>query len=156
ACKVDSPQVGKHLKDHLHLGLFFPAPGVGVSMKELGISFGPAALRAPTGPLPADPRDDAQMPAELQALKHEAERRINEWSTTGRGLISSSLYEACAWFSTGLGDHHTHDAQVGFFSCGYNIDIWRRCFRVDTNQYFDDASKRLATDAENILVLANP
>ena len=55
ACHVDSPHVGKHLKDHVQVGLFFPAPGVGVSMNEVGISFGPAALRAPAGPLPADP-----------------------------------------------------------------------------------------------------
>ena len=109
----------------------------------------------PAGPLPADPRDDAQMPAHLQALKQEAERRINEWATTGHGLVSSSLYEACAWFSTGLGDHHTHDAQIGFFPCGYNTDIWLRCLRVDTDQYFDDASKRLAADAESMIVLAN-
>jgi choline dehydrogenase-like flavoprotein len=125
-------------------------------MNELAISFGPAALRAPAGPLPADPRDEAKMPADLQKLKKEAERRINEWATTGRGLVSSSLYDAGAWFSTGLGDHHTHDAQIGFFACGYNTDIWMRCLRVDTNQYFDDASKRLAADAESILVLANP
>jgi choline dehydrogenase-like flavoprotein len=156
ACHVDSPHVGKHLKDHLQVALFFPAPGVGVSMSEVGISFGPAALRAPAGPLPADPRDDAQMPADLQALKQEAERRINEWATTGHGLVSSSLYEACAWFSTGLGDHHSHDAQIGFFPCGYNTDIWLRCLRVDTDQYFDDASKRLAADAESMIVLANP
>jgi choline dehydrogenase-like flavoprotein len=156
ACHVDSPHVGKHLKDHLHVALFFPAPGVGVSMTEIGISFGPAALRAPAGPLPADPRDDSQMPADLEALKQEAERRITEWATTGHGLVSSSLYDACAWFSTGLGDHHTHDAQIGFFACGYNPDIWLRCLRVDTNQYFDDASKRLAADAESMIVLANP
>src|SRR4029077_852229 len=127
SCQVDSKHVGKHLKDHLQVALFFPAPGASVSMNELGISFGPAALRAPAGPLPADPRDDAKMPAELQTLKQEAERRINEWVTTGRGLISSSLYDACAWFSTHLGDHHTHDAQIGFFACGYNTDIWMRC-----------------------------
>ena len=156
ACHVDSPHVGKHLKDHLQVALFFPAPGAGVSMNELGISFGPAAIRSPAGPLPADPRDDAQMPPELQVLKQEAERRINEWATTGRGLISSSLYEACAWYSTGLGDHHSHDAQIGLFGCGYNADIWLRCLRVDTDQYFDDASQRLAADAESILVLANP
>jgi choline dehydrogenase len=79
ACRVDSPHVGKHLKDHLQVGLFFPAPGVGVSMNEVGVSFGPDALRAPAGPLPANPRDDADMPAELKALKQEAERRITEW-----------------------------------------------------------------------------
>jgi len=83
ACQVDSPHVGKHLKDHLHVGLFFHAPGVGISVNEIGVSFGPDALRAPAGPLPADPRDDAKMPAELQGLKQEAERRITEWATTG-------------------------------------------------------------------------
>jgi choline dehydrogenase-like flavoprotein len=155
-CQVDSPHVGKHLKDHLQVALFFPAPGIGVSMNEVGISFGPAALRAPAGPLPADPSDDAGMPAALRALKQEAERRITEWATTGCGLVSSSLYEACAWFSTGLGDHHSHDAQIGFFPCGYNSDIWLRCLRVETDQYFDDASRRLAADAESMIVLANP
>ena len=155
-CLVDSPHVGKHLKDHIQVAFFFPAPGAGVSMNEVGLSFGPAALRAPAGPLPADPRDDAALPAELQALKQEAERRIAEWAATGRGLVSSSLYEACAWFSTGLGDHHTHDAQIGFFACGYNPDIWKRCLRVDPDQYFDDPSRRLAADAESVIVLANP
>ena len=133
-CHVDSPHVGKHLKDHVQVALFFPAAGVGVSMAEVGVSFGPAALRAPAGPLPADPADDASMPPELQALKQEAERRISEWATTGHGLVSSSLYEACAWFSTGLGDAHTHDAQIGFFPCGYNEDVWQRCLFVDPQQ----------------------
>src|SRR5438093_1442138 len=82
-CLVDSPHVGKHLKDHLHVPLFFPAPGVGVPMLEIAISTGPAALRHPAGPLPADPRDDEKMPANLQALKREAERRLAEWETTG-------------------------------------------------------------------------
>ena len=155
-CRVDAPHVGKHLKDHLHVGLFFPAPGVGVPLTELGLSFGPDALRAPAGPLPADPKDDANLPPELQAAKQEAERRITEWATTGSGLISSSLYDAGAWFSTGLGDPHTHDAQIGFFACGYNADLWSGCLRVDPGQYFDDASRRLAVDAQSVLVLANP
>jgi choline dehydrogenase len=156
ACELDSPDVGKHLKDHLQMGLAFPAPGVGVSMTEIGISMGPDALRAPTGPLPADPADDADMPPELQALKQEAERRLIEWATTGHGLVSSSLYDACAWFSTGLGEPHTHDAQIAFFACGYNDDIWRRCLRIDPDEYFDDAASRLAPDAETIFILANP
>lgn len=70
--------------------------------------------------------------------------------------MSSSLYDACAWFSTGLGDPHTHDAQIAFFACGYNDDIWRRCLRTDPDEYFDDPAKRLAADAETIFVLANP
>lgn len=156
ACQVDAPHVGKHLKDHLHVGLFFPAPGVGIAVNELGVSFGPDALRAPAGPLPADPQDDAKMPAELQGLKQEAVRRITEWATTGNSLISSSLYDAAAWYSTGLGDAHSHDAQIAFFACGYNDDLWQRCLCVDVNQYFDDAAKRLAGEAESVIVLANP
>ena len=155
-CQVDAPDVGKHLKDHLQVGLVFPAPGGGISMGQMGLSMGPDALRAPAGPLPADPADDAGLPEELQALKAEAERRVTEWATTGHGLVSSSLYEACAWFSTGLGDHHTHDAQLGFFICGYNHDIWRGCLRVDPHEYFDDPDQRLGPDAESVIVLANP
>jgi choline dehydrogenase len=156
SCLVDAPDVGKHLKDHLQVGLVYPAPGTGVSMSQMGLSMGPDALRAPAGPLPADPADDADLPEELRALKAEAERRVTEWATTGHGLVSSSLYEASAWFSTGLGDDHTHDAQLALFICGYNDDIWRRCLRVDPSEYFDDPEQRLAPDAETVIVLANP
>jgi choline dehydrogenase len=155
-CRVDSPHVGKHLKDHLHVALFFPAPGCGLPMAEVGMSLGPDALRAPAGPLPADPQDDADMSDDLKALKQEAERRFNEWATEGRGLISSSLYDASAWFSTGLGDHHTHDAQMAVLACGYNSELWSTCFRINPDEYFDDAAKRLAADAESVVILANP
>jgi choline dehydrogenase len=155
-CLVESPHVGKHLKDHIQVPLFFPAPGIGVSMNEVGLSMGPAALRHPVGPLPADPQDDETMPPELQAVKQEAERRLSEWATTGCGLVSSSLYEACAWFSTGLGDYHTHDGQIAFIPCGYNYDLWHSCLNIDTALYFDDPLKRLAADAESMIVLANP
>ena len=155
-CVLDAPDVGKHLKDHLQVGLLYAAPGTGISMTQMGLSMGPDALRAPAGPLPADPADDADLPEELAAIKAEAERRIAEWATTGHGLVSSSLYEASAWYSTGLGDEHTHDAQIAFFICGYNDDIWRRCLRVDPDTYFDDPAVRLAPDAESVIVLANP
>jgi choline dehydrogenase len=155
-CARDAPDVGKHLKDHLQVGLVYTAPGTGISMTQMGLSMGPDALRAPAGPLPADPADDADLPEELAAIKAEAERRITEWATTGHGLVSSSLYEACAWYSTGLGDDHTHDAQIGFFICGYNDDIWRTCLKVDPATYFDDPAVRLAADAESVIVLANP
>ena len=154
--KLDAPDVGKHLKDHLQVPLVFPAPGAGISMSQIGLSMGPDALRAPAGPLPADPAGDADMPDELQTVKAEAERRLTEWATTGFGLVSSSMYDACAWFSTGLDDPHTHDAQLALFVCGYNHDIWRSCVRVDPDEYFDDADARLAPDAETVIVLANP
>ena len=155
-CRLDLPEVGKHLKDHLQVALFFPAPGVGVSVSEVAISMGPDALRAPAGPLPADPADDESLPPELQGLKSEAERRLVEWFTTGRGLASSSMYDAVAFFSTGLGDEHSHDAQLAFFACGYNPDLWERCLRVDTHEFFDDPDVALSPTAENMIVLANP
>jgi choline dehydrogenase-like flavoprotein len=155
-CLVDSPHVGKHLKDHIQVPLFFAAPGVAVSMSEVAVSMGPAVLRQPAGPLPADPNDDEGLSVELQALKRESERRLAEWQTTGCGLASSSLYEACAWFSTGLGDHHSHDAQIAFIPCGFNKELWHSCLNVDTAKYFDDLSTRLAPDSESMIVLANP
>ncbi|MDN5767876.1 MAG: GMC family oxidoreductase N-terminal domain-containing protein [Humibacillus sp.] len=155
-CLLDNPHVGKHLKDHLHVPLAFPAPGVALTMTEIAISLGPDALRAPAGPLPADPADDANLPPELEALRAEAERRVTEWATTGQGLASSSLYDAVAFFSTGLGDLHTHDAQIGLLACGYTPDIWRHLFRVDPADYFADPDAALSPDAETVVVLPNP
>lgn len=155
-CLLDSPHVGKHLKDHIQVPLFFPAPGVGVSMSEVAVSMGPTVLRQPAGPLPADPNEDDKLSDELRALKQEAERQLAEWATTGSGLAASSLYEAGAWFSTGLGDEHSHDAQIAFIPCGYNYDLWHGCLNVDTSLYFDDPFSRLAPNTENMIVLANP
>jgi len=155
-CVVDSPHVGKHLKDHVQVALFFPATGAGVPITEVALSMGPDAVRQPWGPLPSDPKDDENMAADLKALKREAERRLAEWNATGRGLASSSLYDAGAWFSTGLGDLHSHDAQIACFPCGYTADLWSSCLNIDLAQYFDDASRYLAPDAETVLVLANP
>lgn len=155
-CLVDAPEVGQHLKDHLQMGLFFQAKGLGVSMAAMGVAMGPDALRAPAGPLPADPADDASLPPELEGLRAEAERQMLEWFMTGEGLASSSLYDSSAWFSTGLGDPHTHDAQIGLFACGYNTDIWRVCLRVDPSDFFADPEETLSPTAESLIVLANP
>jgi len=155
SCLVDSPHVGKHLKDHVQVPLFFHSSASGVRMSEVGVSLGPAALRHPAGPLPADPAEDAHLPPDLKALRDEAERRITEWATTGQGLISSSFYDAGAWFSTGLGDLHSHDAQIVCFPCGVNLDFYR-LLRVDTDQFFDEVTTRLSPDASSIILLANP
>jgi choline dehydrogenase len=155
-CLVDAPHVGKHLKDHVLCALMFPAPGIGVSVSEIALAMGPDALRAPHGPLPADPADDANLPAELQTLKAEAERRLAEWTTTGQGLAASSLVDAVAFCSTGLGDLHSHDTQIHCFVTAGSEDLIGRILNIDTARYFDDAAKRLAPDAENIALLANP
>ncbi|MGJ9421686.1 GMC family oxidoreductase [Aeromicrobium sp. CF3.5] len=153
---VDNPHVGKHLKDHLHVPLAFPAPGVALTMTEIAIGLGPDALREPAGPLPADPADDVNLPPELAALKAEAERQVTEWATTGKGLASSSFYDAVAFFSTGLGDEHTHDAQIGVLACGYTPDIWQHVFRIDPATYFPDPASALSPDAQTIVILPNP
>jgi len=86
----------------------------------------------------------------------EDECAMDAWRTTGNGLMASSLYDAAAWFSTGLGDPHSHDAQIGFIPSGYSFELWHTLLNVDTAQYFGDAARHLAADARSILVLANP
>jgi choline dehydrogenase-like flavoprotein len=155
-CLHDLPGVGKHLKDHLHVPLFFSAPGIGIPVVEIGISAGPDALRAPAGPLPADPADDAALSPELAGLKAEAECRLAHWAQTGEGLVSSSIYDAVAFFSTGLGDAHSHDAQIGYVPCGYDAGFIGKLLRVDIAEFFENPEETLAVTAENMILLANP
>ena len=151
-CVLDNPHVGKHLKDHAMVHLVFPAPGVGLPAKEIAVSMGPGFLRAPAGPLPENPDDDENLSPALLALKQEAERRLSEWRTTGSGLVSSCLYDATAFYSTGLEAGHSHDAQIALQATGPNP---KRYSNVDIPLYFDDASMRLAPDMENIVIAAN-
>ena len=155
-CRLDNPHVGKHLKDHLQCGMFFAAPGVGLSLVEAAISMGPDALRAPAGPLPTDPAEDADMPEPLQALKAEAERRLAEWTATGHGLASSSLYDAVCFYSTGLGDPHSHDAQIAFIPCTYDVGLYENLLNIDLTKISADAAALFATTAQNVTFLPNP
>ncbi len=152
-CLHELPGVGKNLKDHLHCPLFFPAPGIGIPIAEVGVSAGPDALRAPAGPLPADPADDASMSPELAGLKAEAERRVTQWMETGESLVSSSLYDAVAFFSTGLGDAHSHDAQIGYVPSGFDAGLLGDRLRIKLEDFFEDPDKTLAPDQENMLLL---
>lgn len=156
ACRHELPAVGKNLKDHLHCALFFPAKGIGLPIMEVGLSAGPDALRAPAGPLPADPADDMNLPPELAGLKAEAEKRLGQWMETGESYVSSSLYDAVTFFSTGLGDDHSHDAQIGYVPCGYDASLLGERLRIDLSTFFEDAEKTLAPDQENMILLANP
>lgn len=155
-CLHELPGVGKNLKDHLHCPLFFPAPGIGIPIAEVGVSAGPDALRAPAGPLPADPADDVNLSPELAGLKAEAERRVTQWMETGESLVSSSLYDAVAFFSTGLGDAHSHDAQIGYVPSGFDAGLLGERLRINLKDFFEDPDKTLAADQENMLLLANP
>lgn len=155
ACVHELPAVGKNLKDHLYCSLHYDAPGLGERVHDLMVSAGPDALREPAGPLPADPADDVHLTGELAELKAEAERQLQEWTETGRGLASSTLYDATAFCSTGLGDLHSHDAQIAIDCVGYSADT-ERVFRVDMSKYFDDVDANTLPDLERISLIANP
>jgi choline dehydrogenase len=156
SCLVDLPGVGKNLQDHTMCPLVYPAPGAGLPMNDVALAMGPDALRSPNGPLPADPKDDADLPPELQALKAEAERRLTEWATTGRGVGASSLADAVVFCSSGVGDLERHDTEIICFLTGANEGFSRTIMNIDTAKFFDDAATRVADDAENLLLLANP
>lgn len=155
ACKLDSPHVGKHLKDHCQIPMAFPAPGIGIPLAELGLSAGPDALRGSNGPLPADPADDAHLTAEQRAIKAEAQRRLDEWLEHGTGYAASSIYDAISFFSTGLGDDHTHDAQIGFVATLYGPDVLGDRILYDLEALFGDPQKVLNPLSENITLVAS-
>lgn len=136
--------------------LMYPAPGIGVTMNDIAVSMGPGALRAPAGPLPADPADDANLSPQLQALKQKAEARLADWQATGRGLGASSLADAVVFCSTGLGDPNRHDTEIICFVTGTNGGFLQTIMNIDTARFFDDAATRVADDAENLFLLANP
>jgi len=89
-------------------------------------------------------------------LKQEAERRLAEWQETGRGLGASSLADAVVFCSSGVGDLDRHDTEIICFVTGGNDDFLRTIINLDTARFFDDPAKRVASDAENLLLLANP
>jgi choline dehydrogenase len=156
SCRHDSPHVGKHLKDHLMLPLYFPAPGSGVTMNEIMLSLGPDALRGPGGALPADPAEDANLSPQQHALKQEAERRLAEWQTAGTGLAASSLADGAVFCSTGLGDMHSHDLEIICAPMGGDHNLVHNLFNIDTTRFFDDPAARLAPDVERVALMANP
>src|SRR5438874_3560110 len=156
ACLIDAPDVGKHLQDHAMCPLIYPAPGLGVTMNDVALAMGPDALRAPAGPLPTDPAEDANLSPELQDLKKKAEERLSEWQASGRGLGASSLADAAVFCSSGHGDAGRHDVEIIFFLTGGNEDFLRTIFNIDTARFFDDAGKRVANDAENLVLLPHP
>ncbi|MFZ9395882.1 MAG: GMC family oxidoreductase [Erythrobacter sp.] len=152
-CRMDHPHVGKHLKDHFLAGMIFPAPGIGVAPAEIGVAIGPDALRGPGGPLPADPADDGALSDDLKELKAEAERQLAELKATGSGLASSSTYDGVCFFSTGLGDHFTHDGQIGFLTSGNVADFFRNQINADVAMMFDDPEAVLSPESENVIIL---
>ena len=152
-CRHELPDVGRHLKDHPFVSMTFHAPGIGVTLNEIGLSMGPDVLRAPGGPLPVDPADDVHLDGELADLKTEAERRLDEWQATGSSLAASSWNDASAFFSTGLGARYSHDAQISFMAGGVDVGLIGNQLNMDTSLYANDADNVLGSGAENIYLI---
>jgi choline dehydrogenase len=152
-CRHELPDVGKHMRDHPFVPMSFHAPGIGVPLNEIGLSMGPDVLRAPGGPLPADPAEDVFLIGELADLKAEADRRLDEWQSTGSGLASSSWNDAIAFFSTGLGARYSHDAQISFMAGGVDVGLIDSQLNVDTTMYAKDADTALGAAAENVYLI---
>lgn len=152
-CRHDLPGVGKHMRDHPFVPMTFHAPGIGVPLNEIGLSMGPDVLRAPGGPLPADPAEDVHLTGELADLKAEADRRLDEWQSTGSGLASSSWNDASAFFSTGLGARYSHDAQISFMPGGVDVGLLDSQVNMDTAMYAKDANTALGAAAENVYLI---
>ena len=150
-CIVDAPHVGKHLKDHYQVPMFFPAPGIGVSGLELGLSLGPDALRGPDGPLPEDAADDVNLTPEQQAIKDEAQRRFAQWEQEGTGLATSPMYDAIAFFQTGLGDAFTHDGQIGFNPSAPGRDVAEDRVFLEVDKLFGSYDELTAPEAETVI-----
>ena len=153
-CRHELPDVGRHLKDHPFVSMTFHAPGIGVTLNEIGLSMGPDVLRAPGGPLPIDAADDVHLGGELADLKTEAERRLDEWQATGSSLAASSWNDASAFFSTGLGARCSHDAQISFMAGGVDAGLIGNQLNMDTSLYAADAESVLGPGAENVYLLA--
>lgn len=154
-CRLDLPAVGKHLKDHLYVPLCFPAEKIGIPVSEIATSMGSESLRGPDGPLPVSPADDANLSEELKALKDDADQRLKDWEETGSGLAASSFYDGIAFFSTGLGDDHTHDAQIGFNATGNVASLFREQLNIDTDFFAEDIDAAFSAESENVSLLAS-
>ncbi|WP_394728927.1 GMC family oxidoreductase [Altererythrobacter sp. GH1-8] len=155
-CLVDLPDVGKHLKDHLALGVIFDSPQAGTPLGEMVLGLGSDALRGPDGPLPEDKADDAALPPELIALRDEADRQFAEYAQTGIGSASSSLYDASLWCSSGLGDEHSHDVQISFAPVCYDATFYGALCNLDLEKMFGDPASAIDTSKPRMAIVANP
>ena len=153
-CRVDSPHVGKHLKDHLHVGLGFPAKGAGVSMDKVGVSMGPDALRSPAGPLPMDPAEDASCRRSSRASRPKPSGDA-EWATTGRPRVFLPVRGGRVVLHR-PGRPPQPRRAGGLLRVRIQPRHLAAVPRVDTDEYFDDPPRRLAVDVESVIVLANP
>ena len=103
------------------------------------VAMGPDALRAPAGPLPADPADDATLPPELagaQGRGRAPARRVVRRPATG--WCRRRFTTRAPGCRPGSATSTPTTRRSAIFACGYNADIWNACLRVDATEYFAD------------------
>lgn len=101
-CQVNLPGVGKNLKDHLYICV--PVAGLGISGGELLRGIG----------------------------MHEDTSAFDEYLKTGRGLAATGLYEASAFYSSGLkpSNPSAQDGQISFCCCTSLPSLWSMNFGI--------------------------
>ncbi|MEO0463304.1 MAG: GMC family oxidoreductase N-terminal domain-containing protein [Pseudomonadota bacterium] len=154
--RVDLPDVGKHLKDHLASAIMLDAPETGTPLAQAAMGLGCGALRGPDGPLPEDPAHDDGLSEDLIALRDEANRQLEEYRQTGSGYASSSLYDASLWCSSGLGDDHSHDMQISFTPVVYDADFYGRLCNYDLEAMAGDPDHVFDPTKPRMVLVANP
>jgi hypothetical protein len=67
--------------------------------------------------------------------------------------LSGRRPNAAVFCSSGFGDPGRHDIEIIFFlTCG-NEEFLRRIFNIENPQFFDNAGKCVASNAENLTLL---
>jgi hypothetical protein len=127
--------------------------GIVMTLNDIGVLMGSDVLRAPGGPLPADPKEDVHLSAELVGLKTQADRLLGEWLAAGSSLVSSCWNDASAFFSTGLGTHYSHDAQISFMAGGVDVGLIDNQLNIDAAMYVAYAGSVLGPAAENVYLI---
>ena len=133
ACLLDAPDVGKHLKDHLQVALVFPAPGAGrLDDRDRRCRWAPTRCARPPGRCRPTRPTTPTCPPELPGAQGRGRAAARP---SGRRPATAWCRRRCTTPAPGSPPASATTTPTtprsGFFVCGYNADIWRRCLRVD-------------------------
>ena len=156
-CRVDSPHVGKHLKDHLMCSLVYPAPGIGISMSEIGLAMGPgcAARRRRTAAGRSRRRRDAlARSAGIERGSGTAPDRVAERADAGWPRHLWSMPWSSARPASAICTATT--PEIMCFVTGGDDDLQRRILEHRHGALFRRCVGAAGAETENLLLLANP
>lgn len=87
------------------------------------------------------------------SLKDEAQRRLDEWESTGSSLVASSLADAGVFFSTGLDTDYSHDCQITFMPGGIESSLIGNQLNFHEEMFSDDVATEFGLDSENVFLI---